>query len=469
MYTDACGHQIGFALFQYQDGDRKPIGFWSRTLTKHEKNYHMSEEECLTIVYAVRTCRHYIAGEKSTVLTDHNALRWLMQITDPSGRLMRWRLRLAEFNFDVRYKKGSINWCADFASRMPTTSHIEQEDDNDEIPVYMIDNDLGQEPPELTELEYLLATSIPVPKEAPMSAISREEILIEQQSDGFCKTIRENINRGMKTVFDDDQDGLLIRDTGERKQIVLPKALHQRAMMLAHKPVCSAHPGSRKMYTTLRNTYFWSTMALDCHFYLQNCEECMRERVSLRKHVKALTLFPAKAPLESVAMDLLGPFLRTPRGHTHLLVITDRYSKLTKTVALGKTDAYAVGVAFVHNWVFTYGPPRSVLTDNGPPFSSKFLQTACIALGIRNQFTTTYNPKANGQAERYNRTLAAALRAYVSDNCTDWDIYAPAVTFAYNTQVHSTTGLRPFDLVLSRNIPSLTLEPPAQAETVPHD
>ena len=69
----------------------------------------------------------------------------------------------------------------------------------------------------------------------------------------------------------------------------------------------------------------------------------------LMKARESAQTFSAKAPLKSVARDLLGPFLRTPRGHTHLLVITDRYRKLTKTVALGKTDAYAVSVAFVYN------------------------------------------------------------------------------------------------------------------------
>ena len=48
-------------------------------------------------------------------------------------------------------------------------------------------------------------------------------------------------------------------------------------------------------------------------------------------------------------MDLLGPFLKTPPGNKHILVITDRYSKLTRTTAIEKTDAYAVSVAFKKN------------------------------------------------------------------------------------------------------------------------
>ena len=156
-------------------------------------------------------------------------------------------------------------------------------------------------------------------------------------------------------------------------------------------------------------------------------------------------------------MHLLRPFLKTPRGKTHLLVITDRYSKFPRTVALSKSMLFSVEAAFTHHWLFTYGPPRSVLSDNGPPFSNKFLQAACRILVIRNFFTTAYNPKSDGKTERYNSTFASALCAYVEDNLTDWDLYAPAVTFAYNTQVHSTTVMRSFDLVLSRDITSLSL------------
>ena len=48
------------------------------------------------------------------------------------------------------------------------------------------------------------------------------------------------------------------------------------------------------------------------------------------------------------------------------------------------------------------------------------------------------------------------LRCYVDDNPQDWDRYAPALTYAYNTAVHRSTGTTPFDLVLSRPPPSFT-------------
>lgn len=49
--TDACIHLVGCALFQDQpNGSRIFIGYWSRTLTKAEYNYSMTEKKCLALV-----------------------------------------------------------------------------------------------------------------------------------------------------------------------------------------------------------------------------------------------------------------------------------------------------------------------------------------------------------------------------------------------------------------------------------
>jgi Integrase core domain/Chromo (CHRromatin Organisation MOdifier) domain len=154
-------------------------------------------------------------------------------------------------------------------------------------------------------------------------------------------------------------------------------------------------------------------------------------------------------------MDILGPLPRTKHGNRFLLVIADRYTKVTRTVPLRTVTALSVARAFVDQWVYVYGPPVSLLTDNGPQFTAKFFQAACAELGISKLFTTAYHPQTNGQVERYNRTILAALRAYVAKRQDDWDDYTSAVTFAYNCRVHSSLGMPPFELTLSR--PPLTL------------
>ena len=127
--TDASADAIGCALFQAdpETSERYPIGYWSRNLNKAERNYSASERECLALVFGVTTCRPYLQQEHFVAYTDHAALRWLMNIEDPSGRLQRWRLRLSEYNFTVMYKLGKDNTIADAASRLDSNAPVTEE------------------------------------------------------------------------------------------------------------------------------------------------------------------------------------------------------------------------------------------------------------------------------------------------------------------------------------------------------
>jgi transposase InsO family protein len=204
----------------------------------------------------------------------------------------------------------------------------------------------------------------------------------------------------------------------------------------------------------MRRSFYWTHMAEDVYETVRQCDACARNRISERRHSNFLQLFPAKGQLESVAMDILGPLPRKKHGNRFLLEIADRYTKVTRTVPLRNVTALSVARAFVDQLVHVYGPPVPLLTDNCPQFMAKFFQAACAELGISKVFTTAYHPQTNGQVERYNRTILAALRAYVAKRQDEWDEYNSAVTFAYNCRVHSSLGMPPFELTVSR-LPSL--------------
>jgi hypothetical protein len=134
-------------------------------------------------------------------------------------------------------------------------------------------------------------------------------------------------------------------------------------------------------------------------------------------------------------------------------VITDRFSKLTHTVLLRTTFAFVVAKAFCDHWIFVYGPPRYVLTDKGPQYTSKGFLAVCRELGVNKVFATAYHPQTNGQVERFNRTIINSLRGYVTERQGDWDEYTAAITFGCNCRIHASIGLAPFELVLSRSDP----------------
>lgn len=89
---------------------------------------------------------------------------------------------------------------------------------------------------------------------------------------------------------------------------------------------------------------------------------------------------------------------------------------------------------------------------------ARFFREICRIVGTRKVYTTKYNPKCNGQVGRFNRTIIAALQQYFRDHTRQWDLSTRALAHACNTQVHSSTRLAPFEMVLSRSPPHLGLE-----------
>eukprot|EP00171_Calliarthron_tuberculosum_P016426 IDg16426t1 len=139
-----------------------------------------------------------------------------------------------------------------------------------------------------------------------------------------------------------------------------------------------------------------------------------------------MKLFPPRRPPEDVAMDLLGQLWPIDRGHTQLLVVVDRFTKMA----------------------FAYGFPKIVLTDNGKQFKAKLLQQIYRILGVKLQFTKMYHLKANCQTKRFNRTILSSLIRCIVNHPKDWDPYTDALTYAYNTQAPSSTGYALMELTI---------------------
>jgi len=117
--TDVSGFAIGGILSQGIIGKDLPISYTSRLLNTAEKNYSTIEKELLAIVYCTNYFRPYIYGRKFSLVTDHKPLTWLHSVKDPTSKLVRWRLKLAEYEYDVTYKAGKTNVNADALSRNP--------------------------------------------------------------------------------------------------------------------------------------------------------------------------------------------------------------------------------------------------------------------------------------------------------------------------------------------------------------
>ena len=135
LYTDASSYAIAGVLSQIDlDGNEYVIYYLSRVLKGAELNYTVSEKEALAVVWAVKYLTHYLYGTKFTIITDHSALKWLMSIKEPTGRLMRWAMILQCYDFEIVYRAGACHQNADALSRIPE----KQNDSRSPKPINML-------------------------------------------------------------------------------------------------------------------------------------------------------------------------------------------------------------------------------------------------------------------------------------------------------------------------------------------
>ena len=86
IYTDASGIGLGAVLSQEQDEKERVISYASRSLNNAKKNYTVTDQECLAVVWAIKHFQHYLGMKSFEIITDHSALKWLQTCKMPKGR-----------------------------------------------------------------------------------------------------------------------------------------------------------------------------------------------------------------------------------------------------------------------------------------------------------------------------------------------------------------------------------------------
>jgi hypothetical protein len=118
IHCDASGYAIGACLMQDQGNGLQPVSYISAKMKPAETRYAPHEQELLALVYACATWRHYLHnGQPFTVLSDHQSLRFFTTQPLLSSRQARWKDKLAEFDFTIKYIEGPKNVVADALSR----------------------------------------------------------------------------------------------------------------------------------------------------------------------------------------------------------------------------------------------------------------------------------------------------------------------------------------------------------------
>ncbi|UYV68729.1 hypothetical protein LAZ67_6000566 [Cordylochernes scorpioides] len=387
VYCDASTLGIAGILKQvHPDGNVYPVQYFSRTLRPHEKNYSISELECLAIVESVEKFRIYLMGRKFTIFSDHHALQWLKTIKNPSGRLFRWSLRLSSYEYEVRYIKGKLQYEADLLSRNPFCGFLD-------------------------------ATLIKTHQSPP----SKESSL----------TIDHN---GLHTV---SRKGVT--------KIILPKPLIQQLLQTVHAQY--NHPGISQMSRIISTQYYWQGMSKDIKQKVKTCPTCQLTKRPVGPTYGELSQPPeSKEPFDLLSLDTIAGFAKYGNTKIYLHVVVDHFSRYAWAFPSKSTSTTTYQQVLKR--VFQDGSPKRLLTDRAPAFTSPKFRSFLLNRNIHPLLTTSNNPQANGLCERLNATLTGKLRLLHLENPkVAWTKLVKKVTLIYNKTPHSTTGFPPIYLM----------------------
>ncbi|KAJ1198807.1 hypothetical protein NDU88_002646 [Pleurodeles waltl] len=140
----------------------------------------------------------------------------------------------------------------------------------------------------------------------------------------------------------------------------------------------------------------------------------------------------------------------------HMLVVIDDFSKYPEVELLESTVTERV-IPCLEKIMATHGIIQELRTDNGPPFSSHEFASYLASHAIQHRKITPRWPQANGEAERFMRTLNKVLRIAVGKG-KNLDCAIFEFLREYRLTPHSTTGVSPSSICIQREV----------RDTIPH-
>uniref|UniRef100_A0A3P9J974 Gypsy retrotransposon integrase-like protein 1 n=1 Tax=Oryzias latipes TaxID=8090 RepID=A0A3P9J974_ORYLA len=396
--VDASESGVGAVLSQRSSSDRKmhPCAFFSRQLSPAERNYDVGNRELLAVVLALKEWRHWLEGtsQHSLVWTDHKNLSYLRSARRLNPRQARWSLFLGRFNFTLTYRPGSRNLKPDALTRqfqLPASCDTTQ----DTI----------------------------LPRSCVVGAAIWE--------------VEREVERALKDLPSPPEcpTGLLF----------VPPSARSSVLQWGHNSKVACHPGIHRTLTLLKQRFWWPSISADTREFVQACSVCAHGKASHRAPAGLLRPLPVPhRPWSHIAVDFTTG-LPPSEGNTAVLTIVDRFSKSVHFVPLPKLPSALETANLLVQQVFRlHGLPQDIVSDRGPQFTSRVWNAFCRAIGATASLSSGYHPQTNGQTERANQDLEAALRCVAASHPASWSTHLPWIEYSHNSLVSSATGLAPF-------------------------
>ena len=392
MSADASSYGIGAVLLQYNEGQWKPVAYASRSMSDSERRYAQIEKEALATTWSCEKFSAYILGRHFEIESDHKPLIPLLNskaLDNLPPRILRFRLRLARYQYTAKHVPGKFLVIADTLSRAPVPQSSEDKC--------------------ASELQHEVKVFVDsVTLNLPATEPRLKEYQQAQLDDPICSQVRKHCESSWPTKRPVNADlipywrvkaslsicnNLLLYND----RIVVPSALQEVTLQRLH----AGHQGIQRCRLRATRSVWWPNISKQIDQMIHHCQVCAKD-----VHHYKEPLMPTSLPM--YPWQVIGSDLFELKGTNYLLLV-DYFSRYLEVVKMSSTTSHAV-ITAMKSIFSRHGLPETLRSDNGPQFSSQEMAEFTSSYGIRHVTSSPYFPQSNGMAERFVQTAKQLLK-----------------------------------------------------------
>jgi len=425
LRTDASSVGVGAVLIQIKptsiDGstpaEEQPISFATKKFSDAATRWSTIEQEAYAIYFAVTYFAYYLRCKPFILETDHNNLLWMEASTVP--KIVRWRVLLQSFTFQLRHIRGLRNVVADWLSRIHYYSDV-----NNETTVVSHFVDPSYSDPHSSPSFYSsppFDSSVPA---ATANATNANNTADDVDSDNTVPLITDN-NTNNNTVF--DAEGAM-------------RSIHSGR---------SLHPGVRRTWLALN--YYYPGHRIPhkvVEEFVASCPICQKDRLRMNDSIQPINRHLKPPHTRSIiGVDTLTVTPTDNFGNTYLIVVINLFTKLVGLYPSKTHDAISTATA-IFQYFCTFGLVDGIISDPGSEFMNEVVSHLLKWLGLRHTVSLVDRHQSNG-VEATNREILRLLKALVYDErlVHEWSspTVLPLIQYHLNSSFHSESGCIPFE------------------------
>ena len=337
VQVDASLRSLGACLIQEHNWEDQPIAFASKSLMDAETRYANIERELLAIVFACKWFSTYLdlLGRSFTAESNYKPLEMIAMknLANAPPRLQRMSLELQRYDVTIKYRPGAQMQLANMLSRCPARASPEIKLDS--------------------RVDYIAFTKPWIEK--LKDSTQRDPILgtVYQLTQQGWPHQRRHIPRLVRRYWDFRDESSI--DDGLK--LVIPRELQEEYLHCLHE----GHLSADKVQDNARQHMYWTGIDADIEDYTKRCQECIKRSLIAKDPLQPHDI--PEGPWRKLGMDDFNF-----NGNSYVL-IRDYFSKL-HFLYKAKTSFWSLRNHLIE-LLSIEGYPDEIVSDNGPPFSSK--------------------------------------------------------------------------------------------------